>query len=184
MLQITLQVDRIVHTKILYLCCGHYWLIIFSLWVLWTERWVRQYTAKHFLPWVLLDHWEEVGVLHGLQGSQSLLVIVPADQAYYASTLETLLNSVEAGSKPQDTRLRSLSRKSRASGDTRCWFSEWTKRSHLGECIVNASFEWYVTPFPAVSSKDIRESGVELNLVLVQVLVKLFSTEHLYIIVS
>ena len=27
--------------------------------------------------------------------------------------------------------LRSLSRKSRASGETRCWFSECTKRSHL-----------------------------------------------------
>ena len=37
--------------------------------------------------------------------------------------------------------LRSLSRKSRASGETRCWFSECTKRSHL-ENNSNVAIQW------------------------------------------
>ena len=40
--------------------------------------------------------------------------------------------------------LRSLSRKSRASGETRCWFSECTKRSHL-ENNSNVAIQWLGT---------------------------------------
>ena len=92
-----------------------------------------------------LNNWKEVGMFHGLQGSESLLVVVPGQ---YTKT------SRHPSPASQLSHLSNLSRKSRASGLTKCWFSLWTNLSHLlRECLPRMSENrgsssiWYLSRY-------------------------------------
>ena len=71
-------------------------------------------------------HGVEVGMLHGLHGGQPLLVVVPRAQICQHISPKAFWVTCRE-------HLSSLSRKSRVSGDTKCWFSLCTnlERNHI-----------------------------------------------------
>lgn len=79
---------------------------------------------------------------------------------------------------------KSLSKKSKASGEIKCWFSLCTKRSHLlRECLemewrLGTRNKWTSFPKSFIPAEDIIEPWIKFNLILVKILKKFFCTQN------